>query len=82
MVYFFRLNNRFNQERGGEVKEEDKQVFKDCLEHLKNMTEVEKLRFVCGQLANENTSLRKQLEYKQISDYAKWWDMVKDIPLI
>jgi len=65
----------------GNHMEELTKSLKESLSKLESMTELEKLKFVCGYLANENNSLRQQLKYKEQSDYAIWWDRVKDIPL-
>ena len=62
----------------GQIAEEMKEV----LEMLKNMTEVEKLRFVMDQICQENTQLREELQYKKMNDYVVWWNSVKDKLLI
>ena len=46
------------------------------------LLELDKLKIVNKYLVQENRSLRQQLEYKQKADFAKWWNRVKDIPLI
>ena len=62
----------------GQIAEEMKEV----LEMLKNMTEVEKLRFVMDRICQENTQLREELQYKKMNDYVVWWNSVKDKLLI
>lgn len=55
---------------------------KQALNKLKSMSELDKLKMVNKYLVQENRNLKQQLEWKQKADFTKWWDRVKDIPLI
>lgn len=56
--------------------------FKEVLERLKNMSEVEKLKIALDIVSMENVRLREELKYKQMNDYVTWWNSIKDKPII
>lgn len=56
--------------------------FKEVLERLKNMSEVEKLKITLDIVSMENVRLREELKYKQMNDYVTWWNSIKDKPII